>query len=79
MSKDNNLAFGLFLLTSSSIIIYKYFKKNSKRGSKNTRLSLSGKHLITSYDGDFFPPLPDAVVEVLRSSRLCYLATQVYI
>jgi len=77
MSKDSSsLALGLFVLTSSSILLYKYFTKDSKKRSKNTRLSFTGKHLTTSYDGEYFPPLPDEVVEVLRTSKLCYLATQ---
>jgi hypothetical protein len=78
MSKDSSsLAFSLFFLTSSSILLYEYLIKASKKRSKNKRLSLSGKHLIFSYDGEYFPPLPDEVVEVLRTSKLCYLATQV--
>ena len=67
---NGKCAMGLFVLAASSILIYKYFTKRVKKSDKRRSSS--------TFIGEYFPPLPDEVVEVLRTSRLCYLATQSY-
>ena len=65
---NDKSAIGLFALVASSILIYKHFMKKVKKA--DTRRSSN------TFLGEYFPPLPDEVVEVLRTSKLCYLATQ---
>lgn len=66
---NRNLALGFFILSTSSILLYKQLTKKSKKRR-------TSKQKISFYDGEYFPPLPDVVVEVMRTSKLCYLATQ---
>lgn len=65
---NGKCAMGIFALAASSILIYKHLTKRIKKGDKRRSSS--------TFIGEYFPPLPDEVVEVLRTSRLCYLATQ---
>ena len=61
----------LFALTAFAVVLQK------QRVINKRRKSLSEKSRIpNSYENEYFPPLPDEVVEVLRTSKLCYLATQ---
>ena len=68
---NGSCALCLFSLTAVAIVLQK------QRVISKRRKSLSEKSRIpNSYENEYFPPLPDEVVEVLRTSKLCYLATQ---
>ena len=45
-------------------------------GFKKSRKLHSYKSSAELYDGYIVPPLPDAIVQLLKASRLCFLATQ---
>ena len=67
-SATENGALGLLAFATAALVMYKrrvnIIKKCCSRRSSAAFLN------------EFFPPLPDEVVEVLRTSKLCYLATQ---
>ena len=70
-TENGSRALCLFSLTVLAIVLQK------QRAVNKRRKSLSEKSRIpNSYENEYFPPLPDEVVEVLRTSKLCYLATQ---
>ena len=68
---NSTCALCIFSLTAFAINLQK------QRAINRRRKSLFEKSLKPSnYENEYFPPLPDEVVEVLRTSKLCYLATQ---
>lgn len=69
---DTTCGLCAFTLTVAGILLYKQRTTSSRR-----RESYFDKIWKPSPSFDeYFPPLPDEVVEVLRTSKLCYLATQ---
>ena len=61
-----------FTLTVAGILLYKQRAINSRRNEGYFKKIFKPS---LSFD-EYFPPLPNEVVEVLRTSKLCYLATQ---
>ena len=81
MEKSCPLSPGLFVFVCSAALQVLYLRTKTKMKTKtktNTPLqrSRSTERLPTSFEYDFFPPLPPQCVSLLSASRLCHLATQ---
>lgn len=64
---SDNGALCLFAMSIAAVVLCKQrMASREKKSSRNTSFP----------SNEYFPPLPDEVVEVLRTSKLCYLATQ---
>jgi general stress protein 26 len=70
MSRFEGVVIGLSIAAGVTGLVYLY-QNNVKR--KGNRRTASRAEL---YDGFIPPPLPETIVRLLKSARLCYLATQ---
>jgi uncharacterized pyridoxamine 5'-phosphate oxidase family protein len=67
----NNYALCMFSISVGALLLYSRRTNNRKKKGYFDNIWKPN-----SYLNEYFPPLPDEVVEVLRTSKLCYLATQ---
>lgn len=69
MSSASTTSHGIVLLalTIAGCYAYNKIKSRPKRGSSD--------ELNSSYEHDFYPPLPESCVTLLNASKLCFLAT----
>ena len=71
ISTNNNYAVCMFSISAAALLMYRRRTNNRKKKGYFDNIWKPN-----SYLNEYFPPLPDEVVEVLRTSKLCYLATQ---
>lgn len=71
-TNNSTYALAFFVLFSSSLVAYQIVKKRDKKNYLKSR-RLSQNISLNAYE--YYPPLPDEVVAVLKNSKLCYLAT----
>lgn len=71
LGSANSYALCMFSISAAALLVYS--RRSSNRKKKGYFDNIWNPN---SYLNEYFPPLPDEVVEVLRTSKLCYLATQ---